>query len=258
MARIFFGVANPLRSSAYLLTAPPHYNVLSEQNTQTVSDLRCLDSTFEDIFSPVFEYYYDGPMGNYGANLKARHIGYHVVTSEGVRRVLELSALNIPMISSPDAFRCFVQNTVPMTRAIAIIEHNAVFVSDDEDKNSSEFYAVVYEKRADSDALFIYSSSAMTAMNTEDVGAYFRAKFFLFTPAQVRQSVEISDLYAIQDAKNLMTCLKVAIDEPMAPTAMHTQFSLDDRLLYNEKALMQAHMTTLVSAINALTVSMAP
>jgi hypothetical protein len=256
MARIVFGVTNPHPDTAFLLTEPTDYthNVLSEEQTQAIRTMKSSNPTLNDVFAPVYEHFYDGPMGGYGANLKARLVGYHTESTEGLHHVLKLRQMNVPVLSTPDAFKQFIKETAMMTRVVAIIQHNSIICnpsqSDYDDGKSNVFYAVVYEKRTHSDALFIYTSTANTDIDLEYVSAYFRSKFFVFTPDIVRASAEISGLYAIQDAKILMSCLKVPIDAPMYLRGMQHQFHLGETLAYNEKSLIQDHIMTMITAIN--------
>lgn len=191
-------------------------------------------------------------MGGYGANLKARFVGYSVKNIEGMRHTLELRQLDIPMIGTSNDFKQFIHNTPMMTSAVAIVAHDAIIRSKYKYQNFDDcFYAIVYEKRDHSDALYIYDAG-MTILDIEDFRRFFRSKFFLFTPDKSRQSLDISGLFAIQDAKYLMSVLKKDIMEPMFLRGEEHEFELNEAFLYNEESLMIDHVTATQLALSRI------
>lgn len=195
-------------------------------------------------------------MGGYGENLRSREAGYHIRSTQGITRVLELRQINVPVISTPCAFRQLIASTKDMSRSVAIVEHIPVMCDSSSRYDTTHFeeeksfYTIVYEKRTHSDALYIYTSG-MPNFDLDYVKTYFRSKFFMFEPDKIRQSLEISDLYAIQDAKYLASNMKVHIEAPMLLKGMRHQFYLNEVFMYNEKRLLQDHVTTIIDAISS-------
>lgn len=258
--RILFGIANSSVSNP-LLNEPQNFTLHTPEQRQTIETLCASDSSFNNVFSPINELYYDGPMGNYGAHLKARFAGYQIINAEGLRFALHLREMNIPVIDTPNTFEQFIKKTPMMSRSIAIVEHLPVMCSskieatmDYNDRGDDPiFYTVVYEKRNHSDALYVYHSSAIT-IDMEQIKNYFAPKFFLFTPDQIRTSAELSSLYAIQDAKYLLSHMKIEINTPLLMKLKLYLFRLDDSFIYNKNSLMQDHTDAIIDAAQNLTV----
>lgn len=253
--RILFGAFNPQSPS---ISIP-----FSIQNLAVNSRI-LIDPSFTEVFQPISELYYDGPMGGYGANLKSRTVGYSVSSFAGIRRTLDHLQINVPLLSSASTFQSFVQETPMMTRRVALVAHGPVMRSplNDVDAFDEEIYAVIYEKREQSDVLVLYSFSAPMLephldLDTQHIQSYFPSKLTLLIPDEIRLALDLYGLYAIEDAKRLTATLKSSLtnerglesvrhDSPISSGVEVRKFHLDQSFSYDNEALMQAHFCQMI------------
>lgn len=203
------------------------------------------------MFVPFYEFYYDGPMGNYGVNLKKRHAGYTVRGAAGLTRAIELQEITTSMITTPTEFRQFIKNTPVKTRAIAIVDYNSVMLSpldnsDDNNNDHETFYTVLYEKREHSDVLYLYTSLDITV--NSHLSNYFRPDFLLCTPYENGRILEqngLTELFALKDAKNL----QLQLAKPITSDVPQQKFYLSESFLYSAYHSVQDYMKTMVNAL---------
>ncbi len=256
-SRILFGASNPsrLHRTSYTPITP-----LATQK-KIISDRIATDPSLAILFDPIYECYYDGPMGGYGANLKTRHVGYGVSSIEGIRRVLKLKHLEVTLIDTPAAFQTFIEETPYFTQAIALVAIGPVIMGHDFDSDhcfSREVHAVMYEKRPQLDALYVYTSG-INELDFNQVKSYFRSPFHLLTPDSVRITSNLSGLYAIEDAAQLIAHSntqrrtkdldsgRIGLDSPLFSKDRERCFHLGEKFLYHEEGLMNAHFATIMA-----------
>lgn len=255
-SRTLFGVSNP---SA--IRTPFHPITPLATQKKIISDRIATDPSLAILFDPIYECYYDGPMGGYGANLKTRHVGYGVSSIEGIRRVLELKQLEVTLINTPDAFQAFIDETPCFTQTIALVAIGPVIMGHDFDSDhycSQKVHAVMYDKRPHLDVLHVYTSG-ISELDFKQVKSYFRSPFHLLTPDSERLSSIPSGLYAIEDAAQLIApsntqrrtkdrlSVSIGLDCHLFSKDAERSFHLSEKFLYHETELMSTHFETVIA-----------
>ncbi len=228
--------------------------------TQKQLIAQCLSKQPElaHLFEPLYELYYDGPMGGYGENLKSKQVGFGVKTISAIRDVLKRRQIDVPVIATQQEFERFIDETPYMMRRIVLIKHGAVMSTEltgfrDEDEH---IYSAVYEKHQHSDVLYLYNSG-LDDINIDKVRLYFRPHFKLFIANDFRLSFNTVGLQAIEDARRLKNKIQPKIIEemdlhliyPHAP--LENSFQLSKEFIYDEQALMDEHVQTMIHLVTS-------
>lgn len=155
-----------------------------------------------EFINPCYgRHYYTG--GTFGSVVRDLE-GYALTRISGLKHVLEFKNLDIPVLSTPEAFQAFVDNTPPMTRTAALVIFDSVFTHDE---TVGHICAVIYEKKAGEDCLYLYDSSPSDVPDFELIKRYFRENFKLRYPNAERQRRGICALYALQDIETLINMM---------------------------------------------------
>ncbi|MDF1683616.1 MAG: hypothetical protein P1U36_03065 [Legionellaceae bacterium] len=210
-----------------------------------------------EFINPCYgRHYYTG--GTFGFVVRDLE-GYALTRISGLKHVLEFKNLDIPVLSTPEAFQAFVDNTPPMTRAAAMVIFDSVLTHDETVRH---ICAVVYEKKAGEDCLYLYDSSPSGAPDFELIKRYFRENFKLRYPNIDRQKRGICALYALQDIETLINMMgpfpHAITDEDeqlsvsnylysffISPTAMET-FRLPTTFSYDEDTLLKNYFHLII------------
>jgi hypothetical protein len=155
-----------------------------------------------EFINPCFgrPYYTGGIFGNIVRDIE----GYALTRISALKHVLEFKNLDIPVLKTPEAFQAFVDRTPPMTRVVALVIFNPVLTHDETVRH---ICAVVYEKKAIEDCLYLYDASPDGAPDFEYIKDYFRENFQLRYPSAGRQKSGICALYALQDIDTLISMM---------------------------------------------------
>ncbi len=170
---------------------------------------------------------------------------------------------HIPIIDTQDAFKQFMADTPRLPRAIAIIDYGKIMVG--YQYYPSEYIAIMYEKKQDSDAVYFYSSKESTSLDMINAGIYdkyFNKRTHLYFPSQER--TEYSDFdyhftFAAEDAIRLSYFDKTSVplgnnqrgfffskDENPHSKVTFCQFKLDDVFKYPIEKVVKDHVNGII------------
>jgi hypothetical protein len=198
--------------------------------------------------------------GGWGGEYYRSILGYTLGRLSGVQCVLDLKNIQVPILSTPEKFQQFVDDTPVMTKAVCLVSFSSMLA-----RNKDEHIcAAVYEKRSTEDVFYLYDSSAFIPV-LEHIKAYFRPEFKLFYPDTKRQSRGTCFLYALEDLNLLMPDMG-PLDEPMFGTyllnPMHVffpivhaspvqSFSLPSRFEHDEDELLRTYACYIIGLYEA-------
>lgn len=199
-------------------------------------------------------------MGGYGVNLKKRHIGYGISGRDGIRQVLDLRQIDVPIIISKDDFRQFIEKTPYGVSAIALICPDNLFRGQHQKPLDNSFYAIKYERRVELDTLYFYG---YCIYNINVIMSYFKnTRFRLYSTLDTSDFIGSAGLFAIEDANTLYQQRRELEKDPVARCARPDSpifsevsscyFERCGPFKYDEKQLMAQHFQMMTSIQNSL------
>lgn len=123
------------------------------------------------------------------------------LTIKGIKKIIELLGLQIPVISHRDQFYRFISEVPEGKHAVAILGSGIFDINSTSSTISSHVFAVVYANGDEQDVLYTFDSAYSYNKKIRD---YFSQNFLMFAPAENRQQYmdgsSTCHAYAIQDA----------------------------------------------------------
>jgi len=207
--------------------------------------------SLQTLINPIYHCDYGpGGPGNYGANLKLSRTEYRNFTPQGLEKLLEIKGMQIPLITTKEAFQDFIRDTPVSTRGIALMCDQ--FMS--KDKFYPIIYAIAYEKDCDCDRLYIYDSEAISDLSIKDFKLFFRENFYLLYPNKrhrVYNQFSSEEMEAVENASAFedvsILYKNRRINSPPPIMGVYIQkFNLSPAFDYHEPDVRRKHMCELI------------